>query len=320
MFTIVYWDTCAYRAIISRKYERPSHAKTIENFATYIAKLEKSKGYQSLPCAIVLWELLSHLPAYNSLQIDAVDKDKWESDFKSCFSAFKFIKHQMIENNEALSIILPQAELAEGIDYEFKGAAKKDILLMYKNIAENIRNFAENFDSITFDKKTWRSNSSLVDMASEMHHLKKEWTDYILCSLSNIDKKDNDSEKSFINEIKEAYTSILYHCVNEKYIPRGKFLRNMHSVAFSFIERWARNIYDNFYDVEDLAEWASSKKLSNNIIDALLLAYPTNIQETTKWIFVTLDKSIIDQNCALDKSNHKILGLDEYLQDIGFLT
>lgn len=320
MFTIVYWDTCAYRAIISRKYERPSHATSIENFATYIAKLEKSKGYQSLPCAIVLWELLSHLPAYNSFQIDAVDKDKWESDFKSCFFAFKFIKHQMIESNEALGIILPQAELAEGIDYEFKGAAKKDILVMYKDISEKIRSFVENFDSYTFDKKTWRDNPLLVDLASEMHYLKKGWTDDILCSLSSIDKKDADSEKSFINEIKKAYTRILYDCVNEMYIPRGDFLRNMHSVAFLFIERWARNVYNNFCDIEGIEEWAISKKLSNNIIDALLLAYLTNIHETTKWIFVTLDNSILYQNCALDKSNHKILSLDEYLQDIGFLT
>lgn len=317
MATIVYWDTCAYRSIISSKYKRPKHASSIEEFANYIAKLEISKGYTVAPSALVLWELISHLPNKEFLSINECDGNNFDSDYKSCFYACRFIQKQSLNTNGAKYLPFPQSDLANGINSVHSGAAKQEAVEMYEAVAYNISRYIASFYSVFKENANWRSEAPLIEVAKEMLLFKKRINDTIIDNLKQLKESISVSLDSFIANIEEIYTGILYTCVETNYIPKGEKLYFMHSIAYTFLKKWAQDTYENLGDICDIEKWAYKKKISNTLVDALLLAIMTNRQEDTQYIFVTMDESILYQYRNLNNSNHKIISLTDYLQDIG---
>lgn len=318
MPTIVYWDTCAYRDIISKKYKRPKTASSIQAFASYISSLEKQKGYISPPCALVLWELIAHLPDIDAIPTNIENEQEWEKDFKSCFHACKFVKHQSFVSNGSHYTPFPQSELACGIDSVHSGAMKQKEVCQYVIAAHRICTFVANFEEAIADRCLWRRKSELVGVAMDMINFKNDYNQIISESLIAIKNEPTISEEDFIDSMINTYFSILYHCVYDQYIPKGDELRYMHSASYSFIRGWAQKLYTKINQLENIERWAKENKISNTFIDALLLAIFSDHEEETNYIFVTRDKSILYENRGLNDCSHRIISLKEHLQDIGF--
>lgn len=318
MQTLVYWDTCAYREIIKTEYKRPKHAQSIEDFAAYISSLEKESGYQTPPYALVLWELISHLPAFNALLLPDTKVKDWEADFRSCFFACKFVKHQSFRENGNYYTPFPQTLLAGGIEMVLHGVSIQEKCKIYDANARAICTYIANFDDVIADRKTWRQAPELIEVAREMIHTKRQWNNRLVDELRKLKVQEpRISQESFVCLMKDEFVRILYDCIQMKYwIFRDQF-KYMHTVSDAFVEKWARSIYINVRDVECVSDWVYKNKLSNTFVDALLLAIMSDRQEETQFIFVTMDDSILYQNAILQSSNHKIVDLHEYLRGIG---
>lgn len=278
----VYFDTCAYRSILS-DIDEPH-----EGFIKELITREKQKGYEVWPSAIALWELTGHLADQG-----------WER--ANCENACRFAcEHVSMEKRFSFE----QAELAKYAD----GNKNEERIAMYESWAVGLMNLL-----IKIKNNQNLPLTVLADIAQEVKCFKCRGNMAIKLFLY-----DSKSFEEFQENVNMHFArNVLYDCLQNP--PSLEVAKECHPITFIFLNNFLKKVYGykNFCS-EKIEELLGSKKRSNSFVDAVFLSRLHTQYEPVPFCFVTKDKDILRVKEYLYESNHRIISLEEYLKGLGF--
>lgn len=303
------FDTCAYRDISKKGYDRrPSNINSYE-YGSMIHEMEKNKGICTSAASIVVWELANHLSLRR--YIDPIKNKKANNHFHECYHAIKFLKGHINNNFHDHYLPFIQQDIAYGAKLAKLSAINSNIFKYnsYSSILAQLINNINNYDS---QKTNWRKTYTLKMVRRSAQGFKDAGNAYLYDILqSPISKEEYISyvEKSFCD-------TVLFECLQTPLTVEQA--KHAHPLSFRFLDVMLEKLYDKKGEHGiNLRANIENNHESNTFVDAALLAYLHAIDDENEifW-FVTQEKAILDIRNIIQDSNHKILSLEEYMDEL----
>lgn len=305
----VYFDTCAYRMIASPKFAYYPKDMPLEDFAKLLQAKEAAVGMDAYASTIATWELVAHL---SEDLADGTSGKQKRSDFISCYRACQFMRNHIVKNGEYGYFEFEQSALAKGLA-EYGEVEKNDQkVAMYDKNAQILAMFVKNLSDYPQNEQGWRRSDMLKEIVASVREFKDAGNEYICSELKNCTEKTD-----FIEAVEAAFTyNVLYDCVDNAITL--EYARKMHPITYMFLDVKLEGIFKKNREHSDcIRELIYKKKESNSFVDAVLLSELHTKRESVAYTFVTCDGAVKKMKNHLKDTNHRILPLEEYLDELG---